>query len=43
MRQRLQKASWESVVEDVHPFLEPKADLTLLSQENAMQVLEKDS
>ncbi len=37
---RLQSASWQRVVDDVHPFLEPRADLGLLSFENVMQVLE---
>jgi hypothetical protein len=40
VRDRLHHRSWERVVDDVRPFLEPRADLTLLSYENVMHVLE---
>ena len=40
VRDRLQVGSWQRVVDDVRPFLEPRADLTLLSYKNVMQVLE---
>lgn len=39
VRGRLQNVSWDRVVNDVRPFLEPSADPTLLSYENVMQVL----
>ncbi|MFO7916540.1 MAG: hypothetical protein R6V13_00465 [Anaerolineae bacterium] len=41
VRARLQKASWERVVDDVEPFLEPAADPALLRYENVMRVLER--
>ena len=39
VRDRLEHASWDRVVDDVHPFLEPRADSTLLNRETVMQVL----
>jgi predicted nucleotidyltransferase component of viral defense system len=39
VRDRLQKASWDRVVGDVRPFLEPRAAPGVLSYENVMQVL----
>jgi hypothetical protein len=39
VRDRLEKVSWDQVVDDVCPFLEPRADSTLLSRETVMQVL----
>jgi hypothetical protein len=41
VRDRLQEASWDRVVDDVRPFLEPRADPSILSYENVMQVLER--
>jgi hypothetical protein len=41
VRDRLQNASWNRVVDDVRPFLEPRADPSILSYENVMQVLER--
>jgi predicted nucleotidyltransferase component of viral defense system len=38
---RLQSASWHRVVDDVRPFLEPRADLSILSYKSLMQVLER--
>jgi hypothetical protein len=40
VRDRLQTASWDQVVADVRPFLEPSADLNLLTRENLFRVLE---
>lgn len=42
VRDRLADASWKRVVDDVRPFLEPRADLALLSYENVMQVIERE-
>jgi hypothetical protein len=39
VRNRLQTLTWDQVVADVRPFLEPGADLALLTRENVMQVL----
>ena len=39
VRERLQLAAWERVVDDVRPFLEPGADASLLTTENLMRVL----
>jgi predicted nucleotidyltransferase component of viral defense system len=39
VRDRLEDASWDRVAYDVRAFLEPRADLTILSYENVMQVL----
>jgi hypothetical protein len=36
---RLRRASWDRVVDDVRPFLDPRADLSLLRYENVLQVL----
>lgn len=41
VRDRLADASWERVVDDVRPFLEPRADLALLSYRNVRQVLDQ--
>ncbi len=38
--ERLQNASWDRVVADVGPFLEPSVDIALLTRENVMRVLE---
>jgi hypothetical protein len=37
---RLQRAAWDQVVADVRPFLEPGANLDLLTLENVMRVLD---
>jgi hypothetical protein len=39
VRDRLRKATWDRVVDDVRPFLEPRADPGILSYDNVMQVL----
>jgi hypothetical protein len=39
VRNRLQTLAWDQVVADVRPFLEPSADLDLLTLENVTQVL----
>jgi len=39
VRNRLQTMAWDQVVADVRPFLEPSADLGLLTLENVMRVL----
>jgi len=39
VRTRLQTVTWERVVSDVHPFLEPGAAPALLTLENMMRVL----
>ena len=39
VRRRLQTLAWEQVVSDVRPFLEPSANLDLLTLENVMRVL----
>ena len=39
VRDRLERASWDRVVEDVRPFLEPRADLTLLNDETVKHLL----
>jgi len=39
VRARLQEAAWDQVVADVRPFLEPSANLDLLTLENLMRVL----
>jgi hypothetical protein len=38
---RLQSASWDRVIDDVRPFLEPRANLRLLTYENVVHVLER--
>jgi hypothetical protein len=40
VRDRLQRESWGQVVADVRPFLEPSADLDLLTRDNLFRVLE---
>lgn len=40
VRKRLQALAWDRVVADVRPFLEPAADLSLLTRENVMRLLE---
>jgi hypothetical protein len=39
VRDRLRGAEWDRVVADVRPFLEPSADVDLLTLENVLQVL----
>jgi len=39
VRNRLQTIAWDRVVADVRPFLEPSADLDLLTLENVLRVL----
>ncbi len=39
VRDRLQTLAWDQVVADVRPFLEPSANLDLLTLENVMRVL----
>jgi hypothetical protein len=39
VRERLEGANWDQVVTDVRPFLDPNADLGLLTLKNLMQVL----
>ena len=39
VRERLQASSWERVVADVHPFLEPGTALDILTPEHVMRVL----
>jgi len=39
VRDRLPTQAWDQVVADVRPFLEPSADLDLLTFENVMRVL----
>ena len=39
VRERLQPVAWERVATDVRPFLEPSADVGLLTRENVMRVL----
>lgn len=39
VRERLGTLAWERVVDDVRPFLEPSADLGLLTLENVMRAL----
>ncbi len=39
VRDRLQTLAWDRVVADVRPFLEPSANLDLLTLENVMRVL----
>ena len=39
VRERLEIASWDRVVDDVRPFLEPGADPALLNDENVKQLL----
>ncbi len=40
MRERLRTVAWELIIDDLRPFLEPSANLTLLTLENLMRVLE---
>ncbi len=39
VRQRLLDLKWERIIEDVRPFLEPTADLNLLTRENLISLL----
>jgi hypothetical protein len=39
VRDRLRTLAWDRVVADVRPFLEPSADLDILTFENVMRVL----
>lgn len=39
VRERLESTSWDRVVADVRPFLDPRTDLGLLTPENLMRVL----
>ena len=43
VRDRLQALAWDQVVSDVRPFLEPGADLDLLTLENVARVLGEPS
>jgi hypothetical protein len=40
VRERLQTATWERVLDDVRPFLGPDANPMLLTHENLMRLLE---
>lgn len=42
VRDRLEEGSWDRIVADVRPFLEPREDPTVLSYENVVQVLERE-
>lgn len=42
VRQRLRQVEWKNLTDDVRPFLEPSANLTLLTRENLMQLLSDD-
>jgi len=42
VRERLQTVAWDRIVADVRPFLEPSANLNLLTLENVMRVLASD-
>jgi hypothetical protein len=39
---RLQGVTWDDVVRDVRPFLEPSAHVELLTMENVLRVLGKE-
>jgi len=39
VRERLQVLDWRQVINDMRPFLEPSADLDLLTRKNLMRVL----
>jgi hypothetical protein len=39
VRNRLQTMAWDRVVADVRPFLEPSANLDLLTLENVLRIL----
>ncbi len=39
VRRRLEELSWDAVVADVRPFLEPGAGVELLTRENLLRVL----
>ena len=41
LRQRLQNVDWETASADVRPFLEPGWDVSLLSYNNLMDMLNK--
>ncbi len=41
VRQRLLDLNWEHILADVRPFLEPTADLNLLTRENLLRLLER--
>jgi hypothetical protein len=41
VRSKLEQLSWDSVVEDVEPFLEKQAQVELLTRENLLSLLEK--
>lgn len=41
VKDRLLKLAWEHVMADVHPFVERDADLTLLTLDNLLRVLER--
>lgn len=41
VRQRLESVEWQRVINDVRPFLEPRADLNILTHENLLRVLGK--
>jgi hypothetical protein len=42
LRHRLQTLAWDRVVADVRPFLESETDVSLLTRENVMRVLDKN-
>jgi predicted nucleotidyltransferase component of viral defense system len=39
LRKRLQSVTWDRVIDDLRPFLEPSADPNLLTEENIMRLL----
>ena len=41
VKERLSKLAWERVMADVRPFVEREADLTLLTLDNVLRVLER--
>jgi hypothetical protein len=41
VRERLRTVTWEQAVADVRPFLEPRADASILTVENMARVLEQ--
>ncbi len=43
VRKRLEGVTWTHVVDDVRPFLEPGADLNVLTRENLLRLLQEHS
>jgi len=43
LHERLQRLDWDRVVDDVRPLLEPGANPDLLTRENVMRTLERDT